>query len=321
MGGERDSALVDARLAPLVEAQHGVIARRQVLALAIGHRAIERRLSRRSWIPLHRGVYAVGHRQLRIEGRWLAAVLAAGPGAVLSHRDAAALHGVRQTPEGRRISVSTGAHARAVDGVWLKARRTLTAEDCAVVRDIPVTSAARTLVDLAPMLTPAQLQSTIGEADRRGLLDVTAVEQALRRTKGRHGHGHARLRAALDAHAQHGAVLARSELEERFLDLVLSAGLPRPRLNAPVVGFQVDALWRSERVVVELDGWAHHKGREAAARDRDKTNRLQVAGYVVLRFLHGDLVGRPSDVAAAIRSALAQTQPASISTAYGRRIA
>jgi hypothetical protein len=237
----------------------------------------------------------------------MAAVLAVGAGAVLSHRDAAALHGMRPTPEGRRVSVSTPAHARAVAGVWLKARRTLAEEDRAVVRAIPVTSPARTLVDLAPMLTAAQLQSTLGEADRRGLLDVAAVERALARTKGRHGHGHRRLRDALDAHARHGAVLARSWLEERFLDLVLTAGLPRPLLNAPAAGFEVDALWPGERVVVELDGWADHKERAAASRDRDKTNQLQVTGYVVLRFLHGDVVGRPGEVAAAIRAALAQS--------------
>jgi hypothetical protein len=252
-------------------------------------------------------VYAVGHRQLRIEGRWLAAVLAAGPGAVLSHRDAAALHGMRATSESRKVCVTTSLAARAIPGLWLYRRRVLTEEERAVVRAIPVTSPARTLVDLAPMLTAGQLQSTLGEADRKGLLDVQAVERALARVKGRHGQGYARLRAALDAHARHGAVLARSWLEERFLDLVIDAGLPRPLLNAPAAGFEVDALWSAERVVVELDGWADHKERAAAARDRDKTNRLQVAGYVVLRFLHGDVVGRSGEVAAAIRAALAQS--------------
>jgi hypothetical protein len=181
----------------------------------------------------------------------------------------------------------------------------------AVVQAIPVTSPARTLVDLAPMLTPGQLQSTLGEADRRGLLDVQAVERALARTKSRHGQGHQRLTAALDAHAKHGAVLARSELEERFLDLVLSAGLPRPLLNAPAAGFEVDALWPGERVVVELVGWGHHTGRAAAARDRDKTNRLQVAGYVVLRFMHGDVVGDPERVVSALRDALQSTSTVS----------
>ena len=165
----------------LADRQYGVVARRQLVAMGIGNRAIDRRLSRRSLILLHRGVYAAGHRRLRQEGRWLAAVLAAGPGAVLSHRDAAALHGMRPTPVGK-VSVSTPAHARSIDGVWVKARRTLTEDERMVVRGIPVTTPARTLVDLAGMLTAGQLQSTLGEADRRGLLDIAAVERALART-------------------------------------------------------------------------------------------------------------------------------------------
>ncbi|MDQ2670423.1 MAG: type IV toxin-antitoxin system AbiEi family antitoxin domain-containing protein [Gemmatimonadota bacterium] len=291
-------------MAALAERQHGVVARRQLLDLGLDRSAIDRRLSRGLLIPLHRGVFAVGHAQLRIEGRWMAAVLAVGEGAVLSHRDAAALHGMRTAPESRKVSVTTSKDARGTSALWVYARRTLTDDDRAEIKGIPVTSPARTLVDLAPMLTAAQLQSTLGEADRRGLLDTRAVHEALRRTRGRHGQGHQRLLAALDAHERHGAALLRSELEERFLDLVMNAGLPRPLLNAPAAGFEVDALWPDARLAVELDGWANHKERQAAARDRDKTNKLQAAGYRVYRFLHGDLVHRPADVAAAIGDAL-----------------
>lgn len=291
----------------MADRQHGVVARRQLLDMGVGRRAIASRLARGILVPLHRGVYAFGHRRLTIEGRWLAAVLAAGPGAVLSHRDAAALHGMRKAPESARVSVTTAGHARSIDGLWLHARRRLASDEVTTVRAIPATSPARTLVDLAPMLTAGQLAATLGETDRRGLLNLAAVEVALERVKSRHGQGHRRLRAALDAHLRHGAVLARSELEERFLDLVLDTGLPRPRMNVRIAGFQVDALWPNERLVVELDGWAHHKERAAAAQDREKTNRLQVAGYVVLRFLHGDLVARPAEVATAIGAALAQS--------------
>lgn len=304
MAVQTDGDRVALRIAAAAERQHGVVARSQLLALGVGRGAIEKLLLRRSLIPLHRGVYAVGHRQLRQEGRWLAAVLAAGPEAVLSHRDAAALHRIRPAPADIRATVSTPAHVRTIVGVWIKARRTLTDEDRTVVNGVPVTSPARTLVDLAPMLTAAQLQGTLGEADRRGLLDLDAVERALGRSKTRHGQGHSRLRDALDAHRRAGATLLRSELEERFLDVVLEAGLPRPRLNAPIGPYEVDALWPTARVVVETDGWAHHSDRRAAAQDRDKTNRLQAAGYLVLRFMHGDLVTRQGEVAAAIRDAL-----------------
>jgi predicted transcriptional regulator of viral defense system len=140
-------------VAALADRQHGVVARRQLVALGVGRGAIEKHLSRGSLIPLHRGVYAVGHRRLRIEGRWLAAVLAAGPGAVLSHRDAAALHGMRKLPESRKVSVTTSSAARSIPGLWLHRRRALGEEERAAVRAVPVTSPARTLVDLAPMLT------------------------------------------------------------------------------------------------------------------------------------------------------------------------
>jgi len=291
-------------VARLADRQHGVVARRQLAALGVDRSAIDRRLARGILVPLHRGVYAYGHRHVTIEGRWLAAVLAAGSEAVLSHRDAAALHGMRKPPESPKVCVSTPRHAREIAGVWLFARRTLTAADVTTARGIPATSPARTLADLAPMLTAAQLQATIGEADRRGLLDVTATERALHRLRTRHGQGYARLSAALEAHKRRGTTLLRSELEERLLDLVMRASLPQPLLNAPAAGFEVDALWPAQRVVVEVDGWAHHSQRAAAARDRDKTNRLQLAGYTVLRFLHGDLVHRPDRTAAAIHDAL-----------------
>jgi very-short-patch-repair endonuclease len=300
-----ESERCSARIAALAERQYGVVARRQLLALGVGNCAIGRRVAAGLLIPLHRGVYAVGHAKLRIEGRWLAAVLAAGPGAVLSHRDAAALHGMRKTPESKKVSVSAPSAAKGTPTLWIYRRRILTEEDVTVVRAVPVTSPARTLIDLAPMLTAGALAATLGEADRRGLLDVAAVERALRRTAGRHGQGHARLQAALDVHEQRGATLLLSELEERFLDLALRANLPRPQFNVVVAGLRVDALWPAERVVVEMDGWAHHSERAAAAWDRETTNRLQLAGYEVLRFMHGDLVHAPGRVAQTIRAALA----------------
>jgi len=163
---------------------------------------------------------------------------AAGPGAVLSHHDAAALHGMRKPLESTKASVSTPSAARGTPRLWVYGRR--------------------------------------------------------------------RLIAALEAHEQRGASLTRSELEERFLDLTIDARLPPPELNVRAAGHHVDALWRDQRLVVELDGWAHHKERAAAAWDREKTNRLQAAGYRVLRFMHGDLVRRPDEVAAAIRGLLAR---------------
>jgi very-short-patch-repair endonuclease len=303
MESERSSA----RIAALADDQHGVVARRQLVALGVGNCAIGRRVAAGLLVPLHRGVFAVGHRRLTIEGRWLAAVLAAGRGAVLSHRDAAALHGMRKPTESRKVSVSTPSAAKGTPQLWVYGRRLLHEEDVTSVRGVPATSPARTLVDLAPLLTAGQLAATLGETDRKGLLDVAAVQRALRRTTGRHGQGHQRLLTALVAHEQHGAALLWSELEERFLDLLHGASLPRPQFNVTVAGVRVDALWPEQRVIVELDGWAHHKERDAAAWDREKTNRLQLAGYQVLRFMHGDLVRTPERVAETIRAAFTRT--------------
>jgi predicted transcriptional regulator of viral defense system len=138
----------DQAIAALADKQYGVVARRQLLALGVDRGAIERRLERNLLIPLHRGVYAVGHRRLTRDGVWLAAALAAGPRAVLSHRDAGALHGLGQWSAGR-VEVTTPGCARSTDRIRVFGRRALVAEDVAVVGGIPVTSVARTLVDLA----------------------------------------------------------------------------------------------------------------------------------------------------------------------------
>ena len=244
----------------LADDQYGVVARRQLLALGVDRGAIDRRLAAGLLIPLHRGIYAVGHRRLRIEGRWLAAVLAAGAGAVLSHHDAAALHGMRTPPESAKVTVTTTTTARSTPALWIHGRRRLSAEDVAVVRGIPTTSSARTLVDVAGMVTAGRLAATLGEADRRGLLDFGAVERALRRTAGRHGQGHARLRAALDAHVVAGTTLVASVLEERFLDLVLDADLPRPLLDVVLAGVRVDACGRSSG-----SSWSWTGGRTIAS--------------------------------------------------------
>jgi hypothetical protein len=123
VGTETRSGGIDAVIGRLAHRQHGVVARRQLIALGVSPRAIVVRLSRGLLVPLHRGVFAFGHRQLRIEGKWLAAVLAAGPGAVLSHRDAAALHGMRAVPDSRKVSVTTPNDARGTPALWIYARR------------------------------------------------------------------------------------------------------------------------------------------------------------------------------------------------------
>ena len=247
---------------------------------------------------LHRGVYAVGHCRLRRDGHWLAAVLAAGPGAVLSHREAAALHGLR--PADRPSVDVTVAARRRLTGVQVHTVERLSPEDVATVDGIPVTTVARTLVDLAATVPPWALRKALEEAERSHRLDVRAIEAVLARTRGRNGTGHARIKAALAELARTGTTVSRSRLEDRFLALLDAHGLPRPSANAWTLGMEVDAAWPAARLAIELDGWDSHKTRDAFQRDRTRSNDLQAEGWTVLRFTHADVVHRPDETAARV---------------------
>ncbi len=255
-------------------------------------------------LPLHRSVYAVGHRQLRREGYRLAAVLAVGPGAVLSHRDAAGLHGLRSANH-QRIDVTTTRRGRALQpGIEVHHTTVLGRLDVTVVDGIPVTTVGRTLVDLAGVVPGRQLANAINEAERQHLFDLATVEAALGRLRGRPGAGHANLRAVLAELRHRGTQLTRSELEDAFLALVDAHGLPRPRTNTRIEGVEVDAVWHDARIAVELDGWAHHRDRDTFQRDRSKGNTLTEAGWTLLRFTHDDVVRRPAETAALLHRVL-----------------
>jgi very-short-patch-repair endonuclease len=230
-----------------------------------------------------------------------------GPNAALSHRDAAALHGLRLS-NGALIDVSTSAARKGGVGVRAHARVTLDLADITTVDAIPVTTVARTLVDLAGIVPPDNLAKTLSEAERLGKLDVRALDAALKRTRGRHGQGHQALSAALAELVHHGPRLTRSELEDRFVALLDAHSLPSPHMNARIEGVEVDALWPAEGVVVELDGYAFHRGARSFQRDREKTNDLLLAGYVVLRFTYEDVVRRPAATAERVARALSRAR-------------
>lgn len=292
------------RLAELAARQHGVVARRQLEAIGLSDKMVVGRVRRGQLVRLHRGVYAVGHARLRQEGWWMAAVLAAGPGAVLSHRDAAALHGLRPPGDRQRIEVTTTGRASSTRAVKVFRAAVLDAQDATFVAGIPTTSVARTLVDLAAVVTPRELRKALAEAERRRL-DVTGIERAMAATARRNGRGHAELRHALEELRTIGAPITRSELEDRFLALLDAHDLPRPAANYGVEGMEVDAVWPRERVAVELDGWGAHATRHAFQDDRTRANDLTAAGWAVLRFTWADVTRRPHDTAARVAHALA----------------
>lgn len=256
-------------------------------------------------VRLHPGVYALGHRQLRIHGHWLAAVIACGPGAALSHREAAALHGLRSSNRSR-VDVTTARRIRASrPGIQIHHAATLVAHDVTTVEGIPVTTVARTLVDLAHVVPRDSVGKALREAEHLQTLDMRQIEAIRARARHRPGPGHATLTAVLEQYRRRGTQLTRSVLEDRFVALCETYGLPRPRMNAHVDGVEVDALWADRRLAVELDGWDRHKGRRAFQDDRTKANALTRAGCRVLRFTHDDVVHRAAETAATIDALLA----------------
>ena len=259
----------------MAASQHGVVARYQLVQIGYGPDAIDFRIDRGRLHVVHRGVYAVGHPVCSLRGRWMAAVLCAGPAAVLSHRSAAALWGLTK-PSTHPPEVTAGAE-RQRPGLRTHVA-SLTADDRTTHDAIPVTSLARTLLDLAAV-APGLLERALEEAERLGLFDLRAVDELMSRSAGRRGV--ARLRAALAGFRE--PVALESELERRFLRLVRRADLPGPAFRAFVAGYEVDAVWWEERLVVELDGYKFHRTRAAWERDRIRDDDLGLAGFKVVR--------------------------------------
>jgi len=279
-----------------------VVARRQLTELGISATVVRNRVRSGHLLRLHHGVYAVGHAQLRREGRWLAAVLAVGPGAVLSHRAAAALHGIRESDGAVDVTTTRQVRTR---GVVVHRVTTLHASDITVRSGVPVTTVARTLVDLTTILPAGRVAELVREMDRLGRLDASALRAALERSSGRTGAGPRALRAALAEHERLVTSLTLSELEDRFLTLLDAEDLPRPSTNHRIQGMRVDAAWPNERLVVELDGWAYHHDRGAFQTDRARDVALVRAGWTVARFTHADVVSRPAHIAESLRELLA----------------
>ena len=252
--------------------------------------------------PFHVGVYAVGHTALSARGRLLGAVLACGRGALLSHRSAAAhlelLPSARSTVE---VTTIRGRTRSGRPGIVVHQVRHLHPADRFLRDGIPVTSVARTLLDLAEVVPLRQLERAFEEAERLRVLDLGALEQLCARSRGRRG---LRPLGSLLSVAQPSVSATRSELERRFLRLCREADLPTPSVNALVAGLEVDAVWWNQRLVVELDGHAFHGTRAAFERDRIRDAALQLAGYRVLRVTYRRLEAEPGVIIGTVRSLL-----------------
>jgi hypothetical protein len=290
----------DGEIAALASRQHGVVAHRQLLALGLSRFAVQHRLRAKRLHQLHVGVYAVGHPLVSVHGRWMAGIQACGSSSVLSHRCAAALLGIR--PSSRYVVDVTAPCGSRRDrpGIEVHRTRRLDPEDRDVEDGIPVTTVARTLLDLAEVLPPGDLANAIESSERLRLFDLRAVEDVISRSPGRRGLRV--LRGALEAYRPPPAT--RSQLERRFLDLVDDAGLPRPAVNVLVEDLDVDAVWHDARLVVELDSRSFHDTQEAFERDRIRDATLQLAGYRVVRLTYRRMESEPGTIRDTLRALL-----------------
>ena len=229
----------------------------------------------------------------------MAAALACGRRAVLSHRSAAALWDIApSTSPSIDITVPRGRSGH--QGIRLHQARRLPGPERVIHDAIPVTTVARTLFDLAEVVDTARLERAFEGAERRDLLDLVAIEAVCRRNPGRRA-----LRPlAVLLPSLTPAPFTRSDLEGDFLDFCVRAGLPRPEANVLVAGFEVDAVWRDRRLIVELDGFEFHRTRAAFERDRVRDAELQLAGYRVVRITARRLRGDAGAVAAFLHALL-----------------
>ena len=288
-------------VATVAARQRCLITREQLQALGVRRGGIQRALEGGRLHRIHRGVYAVVASQalppLAIEQ---AAVLALGPNAYISHHSAAALWGIR--PPGKQIEVTVVGRERASrDGIRVHRVRMLGRRDTRLLEGLPITSAARTLLDIALDLPDRELERALDESIATRKTSLAGVRAVLRDYPRRPGS------VRLGALASHGRTLTmtRSECEERFLALVRRAGLPGPEVNARVSRFEVDFCWRRQGVIVEIDGFFFHSSGAALARDHRRDAALQQMGFLVIRILARELVASPESVLVRVASALA----------------
>ncbi|HEY8866156.1 MAG TPA: type IV toxin-antitoxin system AbiEi family antitoxin domain-containing protein [Solirubrobacteraceae bacterium] len=292
--GKTATRAIDAGIADLARVQHGLVALGQLRAIGLSDDAVHGWAERGRLHRVHRGVYAVGHPLLDGHGRWLAAVLACGPGAALSHRPAAALWGLLTDTGGVEVTQPSGT-GRSRPGIAVH-RSDLT-RDVTAVAGIPVTTVARTLCDLAGSVPRRALERAVAEAEVRRL-DVGDLDARLRANAGRRGA--ARLRAVLDDRTE--PALTRSELEERVLALCDRGRMPKPSVNEWISlsagsGVEADFLWQDKRLVLEADSRTVHATTKAFEADRRRDQRLAIAGYRVIRTTHRQVVHRPAELA------------------------
>jgi very-short-patch-repair endonuclease len=297
--GQRE--VVDLAIARLAAGQRGIVTRRQLIEAGLTGEQIGRRLCSARLHPVHRGVYSVGHPLLVGGARELAAALACGPMAVVSHASAAHLHGLLPRPAHRtavEITVA-GADRGHRPGIRVHRTRAFGTGETGTLAGIPVTTPARTVLDLASR-RPGDLERAFAEARVQSPAVDGEVETLIARYPARRGS-----RAIRTLLERGGPRLTQSEAERRFLALLRRARLPEPETNVSLGRYTVDVLWRDQRLAVEIDGYRYHSSRRAFERDHAKDAELRRLGIRLLRFTWMQLIGEPEATVAAVARELA----------------
>jgi very-short-patch-repair endonuclease len=285
----------------LVGRQQGLVTHGQLTSFGVGERTIKRWTESGRLRPVHREVYAFGPRPLTKHSEWLAAVLAMGPGAFLSHRSAAAFWGLTRDPPKVDVTAPRGKQA-------LPGRKGIQVHRCRFEPDevttrggIRVSTVARTLFDVAERSHPYELKNAWDEASRLRVLRVPEVAAVYERGRGRIARTH--IKPFLLAEARYVEDTA-SPLEDRFAAFVVAHRLPPPQTNVLVDGDEVDVLWPEARLIVELDSWEFHAHRAAFEKDRDRDTDHLLADYRTVRVTHRRLSEHPERLAAQLRALL-----------------
>ncbi len=289
----------DAELNRVAARQHRIVTSRRLRLLGFSRSWVTRQIADGQITRLHHKVYLVGPGAPTREGRWLAAVLAAGEGALLARTNAAALHDIAKS-RGSRIDVLIPAHRRVkLKGVRIHRCRRIHPDDSSLVDSIPVTSVERTICDLAADVPYADVKRAFEEAERRHLIDHRKLREAVERMRGTAGAAAMRQLLGYDPRP---ATETRSELEIAFLELVTNAGLPPYQRNVVVFGNDIDAYWPEAKLVVELQSYTWHSDPEAFERDHVKLARLERNGVKTLALTYKQVT---QDSAATVETVLA----------------
>ena len=303
-GRSREDRPEDAKVAELARRQHGVVGRGQLTALGLGARAIQHRLEVGRLHRLYPGVYAVGHRLFSKQGRLMAAVLASGPGAVLSHHSAAMVWGLRGYTE-RAIHVTVPRKSTSSKRIR-RHHSPLPVDERTVEEGIPVTTVPRTILDLAATEDADVVENLLRESEYLQLSDRLSLPNLFERYPGKRGTRRVQLALKRLKEDPHGR--KRSPLEERFAPFLRRNRLPLPRFNDWIFlgdkRYCVDCHWPNLRQIVELDGWDGHSTRTAFREDRARDRRLTAAGYPVTHITWNQLDDEPAAIAVDLRSLL-----------------